>query len=323
MIIMDCSPLKANTGKVKSPDALIAWRGQSMETVAVVTGTFDIFQPGNLHVLRQAGLLAARVIVVVEPDEVVAAHSSPGRPQNILETRVEMVSCLRQVTAVTSVTVQESKSFFDGLKPFIWVTADRQKASEAYAEALVSSAERVVEVAAQEGCFTEEIIAAIAENRTPVTLPAGWDVPAAGSPVAPVSVTVNGCFDILHIGHVRFLEQARALGDSLTVLINSDVSVARYKGATRPIFPQRFRAAALQAMACVDAIVIFAGDNPLDEIRRLRPQIHVKGGSYEPERVRAERELVESWGGRLVCTELVEGFSTSDYIRKALGAKTT
>ena len=315
--------MKAYSRKIQSPASLLAWRQQSPEAVAVVTGTFDIIQPGNLHVLQQAGLLAKRVVVVVEPDAVVATHGAPGRPQNSLEPRVEMVSHVGQVAAVTSLTVAEAKTFFERLKPFIWVTAGTQKTKEAYAEALMPAAERVVEVAAQAGCFTADIIAAIAENRTPVMLPAVWAGGARESRVRPVSVTVNGCFDILHIGHVRFLAEARALGDSLTVLINSDGSVARYKGATRPVFPHAFRAAALKALDCVDEVVVFDGDHPLDEIRQLRPQIHVKGGSYEPERVRAERELVESWGGRLVCTALVEGFSTTEYIKKALGTKTS
>ncbi|MEI7881295.1 MAG: adenylyltransferase/cytidyltransferase family protein [bacterium] len=309
--------------KVKSRDGLIAWRRQTDESVAVVTGSFDILQPGNLAVLQQAGMLAKRVVVVVEPDDVVAAHSSKGRPQNRLETRVEMVSYLRQVDAVTSVPLADANFVFAGLKPFIWVTAGRQKSAEPYSEAILSAAERVVEMAPLDGCFTEDIIAAIAANRTPVKVTA---MPKAAWPARPLAlqsglVTVNGCFDILHIGHLRFLREARALGDSLTVLINSDASVARYKGATRPVFPEAFRIAALKALECVDEVLVFAGDNPLDEIRELRPAIHVKGGSYEPERVRAERELVESWGGRLVCTAMVEGFSTTDYIRKALGNK--
>jgi len=308
--------------KVKSRDGLIAWRRQTDESVAVVTGSFDILQPGNLAVLQQAGMLAKRVVVVVEPDDVVAAHSSKGRPQNRLETRVEMVSYLRQVDAVTSVPLADANFVFAGLKPFIWVTAGRQKSAEPYSEAILSAAERVVEMAPLDGCFTEDIIAAIAANRTPVKVTA---MPKAAWPARPLVqsglVTVNGCFDILHIGHLRFLREARALGDSLTVLINSDASVARYKGATRPVFPEAFRIAALKALECVDEVLVFAGDNPLDEIRQLRPKIHVKGGTYEPERVRAERELVESWGGRLVCTAMVEGFSTTDYIRKALGAK--
>jgi glycerol-3-phosphate cytidylyltransferase len=306
--------------RVKSPASLLAWRRQTSESVVVVTGTFDIFQPGNLYALKQAALLAKRIIVVVEPDEVVAAHSSIGRPQNKFETRVEMVSHLRNVDAVTSISVAEAKEFFAELKPFIWVTSKLQKSTEVYADGLMASAERVVEVMSQEGGYTEDVIAAIAENRTPIQVATAWAHEAGESRMVPVSVTVNGCFDILHIGHLRLLSEARGMGDSLTVLINSDVSVSRYKGALRPVFPETFRAAALKSLRSVDDVLVFEGDNPLKEIQRLRPRLHVKGGSYEPERVRAEREILESWGGRLVCTAMVEGFSTTDYIRKALGA---
>lgn len=306
--------------RVKSPASLLAWRRQVSESVVVVTGTFDIFQPGNLYALQQAALLAKRIIVVVEPDEVVAAHSSIGRPQNKLETRVEMVSHLRNVEAVTSISATEASGFFANLKPFIWVTSQTQKPTEAYADDLMASAERVVEVMSQEGCYTEDVIVAIAEGRTPIQVISAWANGAMKLIMAPISVTVNGCFDILHIGHLRFLSEARAMGDSLTVLINSDESVSRYKGSTRPVFPEPFRAAALKSLRSVDDVLVFEGDNPLKEIQQLRPRLHVKGGSYEPERVRAERELLESWGGSLVCTAMVEGFSTTDYIRKALGA---
>jgi len=307
--------------KVKSPASLLAWRRQTNESVAVVTGTFDLLQPGNIYVLRQASLIAKHVVVVVEPDDVVAAHSLSGRPQNKLETRVEMVSHLRDVAQVTSFPVADAKAFFKELKPYIWVTSQTQKAKEVYAGVIESEAQDVVEVVSQEGCFTEDIIASIAEHRTPIHLSSVWSSAALKTKAVPVSVTVNGCFDILHVGHLRFLAEARAMGHSLTVLINSDASVAHYKGATRPVFPEVFRIAALKALSSVDAVLVFTGDNPLAEIRQLRPQFHVKGGSYEPERVREERELVESLGGRLVCTPIVEGFSTTEYIRKALGSK--
>jgi rfaE bifunctional protein nucleotidyltransferase chain/domain len=238
-----------------------------------------------------------------------------------------MVSGLRYIDAVTSVSEAEAGAFLAGLKPYIWVTAGSQKHAAVYAVPLMASAERVVELPDQCGCFTEEIIRAMAEHRTPISLPVSSDaiatggVPGGMGRVANGLVTVNGCFDILHVGHLRLLNEARAMGRSLTVLINSDASVARYKGTTRPVFPAAFRSVALKALSCVDEVVVFDGDNPLPEIGQLRPTIHVKGGSYEPDRVRTERELVESWGGQLRCTALVEGFSTTDYIRKALGLK--
>ena len=238
-----------------------------------------------------------RSIVVVEPDAVVARHSRPGYPQNPLETRVEMVAHLRDVAAVTGVEPGAESAFFPALAPFVWVTARPQRATDPYGSWLSANAEEVVELAPLEGCFTGDIIRAIETHRTPVKLPAGWTGVGTPSRGGSAQVTVNGCFDILHVGHLRFLEEARLLGDSLTVLINSDASVARYKGPTRPVFPEPFRMAALQALRQVDAVEIFSGDTPLEDLKRLKPGIHVKGGSYEPERVREERELIESWGG--------------------------
>lgn len=306
---------------VYSPDAVLAWRRQGTGSVAVLTGTFDLLQPGNLYALKQARAKADRVIVVVLPDELAARHCVRGRPQHDLETRVEMVSHLRDVDAVTSVTAGEASAFFAELRPFIRVTAASQKEQDGYTGALKSVEHRVVEVPTQKGCFTEEIIKAIAEHRTPITVSVEGS-PGATDPndVAFGGVTVNGCFDILHIGHLRFLAEARAMGEALTVLINSDASVRRYKGPTRPVFPETFRAAALRALASVSDVIVFQGDDPLAAIGRLRPAVHVKGGSFEPERVKEERALVERWGGRVVCTPMVEGFSTTAYIRKALGS---
>lgn len=311
-------------GKVQDPDSLIAWRRRVAgdDEVAVVTGTFDLLQPGNLQTVRRARSLARTVIVVVEPDDVVAGHASEGRPQSRLETRVEMVTYLRDVDAVTSLMRGDGHEFFKSLKPLIWVTADSTGCvPEPYSETL-SAVARVERRAAVRGCTTSEISAAIRERRTPITLPRGWDQPSSSPALPPagsgVTVSVNGCFDILHVGHMSLLAEARRLGDSLTVFINSDASVARYKGPTRPVFPEAFRAAALGALWPVDRVIPFAGDNPLEELRRCRPMIHVKGGTFEPERVREEQALVESWGGKLVCTPMVDGFSTTNYISRVL-----
>lgn len=315
--------------KVQDPDSLLAWRRTvpGDEGIAVVTGTFDLFQPGNLQAIRRARSLARYVIVVVEPDDVVAGHAGEGRPQNHLDTRVEMVTYLRDVQAVTCLGRGDGRNFFRSLMPFIWVATDGDASPrEPYAEALSTLAPGEKRAPLQ-GCSTGEIILAMREHHTPIKLPAGWDLPLSG-PVSVVAesgltVSVNGCFDILHVGHLRFLAEARGLGGSLTVFINDDRSVARYKGPTRPVFPEAFRAAALGALWPVDRVIPFAGDHPLEELRQFRPMIHVKGGTYEPERVRQERELVESWGGRLVCTPMVDGFSTTRFIAKALAVGKT
>lgn len=304
------------------PEELPVWRQRIGADVpmAVVTGTFDVFQPGNLAALYRARAAAEHVLVIVEPDDMVARHASAGRPQNPLPTRVEMVTHLRAVSAVTTLDDHGATALLPRLAPFVWVTGRAQRGSDGFAAAL-RRASQVIETDWLAGCSTEEITRAIREHRTPVRLPeelfGEGEAPAAA---AGTAVTVNGCFDILHIGHLRFLAAARSMGDSLTVLINDDASVRRYKGAARPVFPQRFRVAALRALASVDNVLTFAEDEPLAAIARLRPAIHVKGGSFEPERVRHERELLARWGGKVVSTPLVDGFSTSRYIQKALGA---
>ena len=309
--------------KIQSPESLIVWRRECVghETVAVVTGTFDLFHPGNLYAIRKAAFEARHVVVVVSPSDVMVGASPSRHPQNPLEARVEMVSQLQDVAAVTSVTPSQAEAFFGDLRPFVWVTPECNQSQAPYARTL-SRIVPVVAIPPLPHCFTPDIIKAMEQQHTPVTLPAGWDCSPSFQDARPgISggmVTVNGCFDILHVGHLRFLAEARAMGDSLTVLINSDASVARYKGPTRPVFPESFRSAALKALYAVDEVVVFEGDNPLDEIRRLRPLIHVKGGSYEPDRVWQERELVESWGGKLVCTPMVDGFSTTRFINEAL-----
>ena len=310
--------------KIQSPESLGVWRRQLAGDahVAVVTGTFDILQPGNLLAIRKAREISPHVVVVVEPDPVVARHASAGRPQNNLETRVEMVSCLRDVAAVTCVEPGGERALLASLGQYVWVVAKTQRDQDPHSEMLSAAADCVDAIEPLPGCFTQDIIKSVEGKQTPISLPPGWDAGPLRQSSFPggkgVRVTVNGCFDILHVGHLRFLAAARAMGDSLVVLTNNDLSVARYKGPTRPIFPEGFRLLALKSLMSVDEVIAFPGDDPLDEIRQLRPAIHVKGGSYEPDRVRQERELVESWGGRLECTPMVEGFSTTNYIRRAL-----
>lgn len=123
-------------------------------------------------------------------------------------------------------------------------------------------------------------------------------------------VFTNGCFDLLHPGHVDLLHKARALGDRLVVGLNSDLSVTRLKGPKRPILSEQDRAAILSALSCVDLVVIFAEDTPLALLEILKPDILVKGADYKPEDV-VGKDLVESYGGKVSLVPLIEGHSTS------------
>lgn len=130
-------------------------------------------------------------------------------------------------------------------------------------------------------------------------------------------VFTNGCFDLLHIGHVKYLQQARRLGDYLVLGLNSDASIRRLKGEKRPLIGETERAHILAALDCIDYVVIFDEDTPLELIKALRPQILVKGGDYTPETVVGRTE-VESWGGRVELISFVDGHSTSNMIDKIL-----
>lgn len=130
-------------------------------------------------------------------------------------------------------------------------------------------------------------------------------------------VFTNGCFDILHIGHVKYLEEAKKLGDILIVGVNSDESVRILKGEERPIMPEEERAEILAALECVDYVVIFYETNPENLIAQLKPDIHIKGGDYAMDEI-PESKLVESLGGKTVIIKETEGKSTSNIIQKML-----
>lgn len=129
-------------------------------------------------------------------------------------------------------------------------------------------------------------------------------------------VFTNGCFDLLHPGHVAYLEAARSYGDALIVGVNTDASAARLgKGPGRPFTPETDRSRVLAALACVDRVVLFDEDTPLKLITLLQPDILVKGGDYQLHQI-VGREVVEARGGRVLALPFVAGYSTSALIRR-------
>jgi D-beta-D-heptose 7-phosphate kinase/D-beta-D-heptose 1-phosphate adenosyltransferase len=135
-------------------------------------------------------------------------------------------------------------------------------------------------------------------------------------------VFTNGCFDLLHPGHLQCLEEAHALGDFLIVAINSDASVRRLKGPERPVTPERERAEVLAALESVDAVVIFDEPTPRALVARLLPDVLVKGGDWAQDEV-VGREEVEAAGGRVVSISVVPGYSTSEMLRKIRESQST
>ncbi len=130
-------------------------------------------------------------------------------------------------------------------------------------------------------------------------------------------VFTNGCFDLLHAGHVKYLQQARNLGDLLVLGLNSDDSIRRLKGPKRPLLDESERAQILAALDCIDYLTIFDEDTPLELLQIVRPDILVKGGDYLPDEV-VGKELVESYGGRVELIQFVDGKSTTNIIDKIL-----
>lgn len=128
-------------------------------------------------------------------------------------------------------------------------------------------------------------------------------------------VFTNGCFDLLHVGHTRYLQAARALGDALVVALNSDTSVRELKGPTRPIHNESDRAEVLAALGCVDYVVIFSNARATSLIEAIQPHVYVKGGDYTLETLeRTERAALEAAGSQIVLIPMVEGKSTTNVI---------
>jgi D-beta-D-heptose 7-phosphate kinase/D-beta-D-heptose 1-phosphate adenosyltransferase len=126
----------------------------------------------------------------------------------------------------------------------------------------------------------------------------------------------NGCFDILHPGHVRLMAQARAACDRLVVGLNSDASVSRLKGPERPVQMVQARAEVLAALEAVDLVVVFEEDTPRNLIERVRPSALIKGADYTREQV-VGHDIVEAYGGEILLVELLPGHSTSDIVKRS------
>ena len=131
-------------------------------------------------------------------------------------------------------------------------------------------------------------------------------------------VTTNGSFDILHSAHVNMLEQAKSQGDILILLLNSDSSIKRNKGDKRPIISENERARLLAGLQCIDYVVIFSEDTPLKVLEKIKPSIHVKGGSVEQLRISEEQSLLSKWKGKFIQLPLEAGLSTTNIIKKIL-----
>jgi len=130
-------------------------------------------------------------------------------------------------------------------------------------------------------------------------------------------VVTNGCFDLLHRGHAEYLSNARRCGDALLILVNSDSSVRKVKGRNRPIVDEKDRSFLLASLSCVDAVVIFGASNCVGLLRKIRPDIYVKGGDYDIDSiVQEERGVLEAVGAKIRFIKFVPGLSTTEILKK-------
>ena len=128
-------------------------------------------------------------------------------------------------------------------------------------------------------------------------------------------VTTNGCFDILHVGHVKYLQKTKTFADKLLVCLNSDKSVRSIKGPSRPINNEKDRAEILCALSCVDYVVLFDEDTPINLLREIKPDVHTKGADYTIETLPEAKYIIEN-GGRIEFISFVEGKSTTKILEK-------
>jgi len=188
------------------------------------------------------------------------------------------------------------------------------------AGALPSEAVRAAVAAASAFVAEGGAAGAAAGGFAPLPAPVPEDARALAARVRAAGGTVvatGGCFDLLHAGHVRTLEAARALGDCLVVCLNSDASVRRLKGPDRPLVDEADRAAVLAALACVDAVAVFEEDDPREILRALRPHVWAKGGDYAVGDL-PEAAVLAEWGGQAVIVPYVAGKSTTRLIEEAV-----
>ena len=190
--------------------------------------------------------------------------------------------------------------------------ADGALPAEAVSDAVMAASTFVAEGGAASVRLGKRPVMPLTDNKTALAQSIIASTRAQGGTV----VATGGCFDLLHAGHVRFLKQARALGDCLIVCLNDDASVRRLKGPGRPLVPEDDRAAVLGALDCVDAVVVFDEDTPEAILARLQPDVFAKGGDYAVADL-PEAALIKRWGGQTVLLPYLEGRSTSLLVSEA------
>lgn len=269
-----------------------------------------------------------RGVAVATPNEAEAAHfgAGDGLPERAEALRAEWQAEAICVTRGARGALLVSPQAPPAALPAPEVTAgDSCGAGDRFASRLAGALARGLGLpqAAREAVTVSALFVAAGGARAGLAPPSPRLEPPDGFRLAETVraaggtvVATGGCFDLLHAGHVSTLAAARRLGDCLIVCLNSDASVQRLKGPSRPLVSQDDRAAVLAALACVDAVVVFDEDTPAEILGKLRPHVWVKGGDYEGVRL-PEADVLAEWGGRAFVLPYLDGHSTTRLIKEA------
>lgn len=249
---------------------------------------------------------------LVTPNESEAAHFAPG--EDDAEARAARLQREWGCTAV-AVTLGERGALVSFGEQPLRVPAEPASGTDACG-AGDSFAVAAAAALARGAVVSDAVASAVAEAGRFVREGGASGVASSAPAGADRVVATSGCFDLLHAGHVAMLAAARRLGDRLVVLLNSDASVRRLKGPERPLVLEHDRARVLEALECVDEVIVFDEDTPTEAVRRLRPQLWVKGGDYAGRRLPEAVALAEC-GARIVTVPYLEGHSTTGLVARA------
>ena len=308
------------------------WQTQHSEGIkGLLIGEFDLLNAWHALTLKRAIDRCDTLTVGLWSDASISERHGGMRPILSLEERAAMLLGTHYVDYVLPWSANSASSL-ERLKPdIVWMSSNLFSDSlewkeivEAQGGAFFLLDEAWGEVASTEALLNRVVQQKWSEYHSISMVPNGpiWSeeqVPellreSRGS--GKIVVTTNGSFDVLHLGHLRYLQQARELGDLLLVLVNDDASISHAKGQNRPLFKQSERMRALAMLECVDFVVPFRGDNPLYLLEIIKPDWHIKGGSFEDSRIAKEKQLVESHGGQFKALQLIEDFSSTNVLER-------
>ena len=333
----------------ETPVSLVAHLQKKVlsSTIGFLSGEFDLFQAAHLITLHRAKSQCDFLIVGLFPDEFIENKYGIHRPLCQLLERAEMLLGTRYVDAVINLSCG-IEDFLKIVKPnkILEFTSPQMVTKTSYPAFARSKTRKLgvvpvesLEIPIAEGIATENAFSRIAEKlglsststlqsaelmsylqktiSVPILATERLSVFIADHlPREEKLITTNGSFDLLHLGHLRYLQQAKALGGVLLVLVNDDQSIRTRKGPQRPIFNQEDRTQALAALQSVDYVVPFSGETPLVYLAQIKPDLHIKGGSFEEKWIAKEKELVESYGGQWRSLNLIGNYSSTTLLNR-------